>query len=545
MSNRRIQKSSSQRSAGVQMHVARWSLAAALVASLCLTASIAVGNTVNPFDAPETPASESVDARGVVDSLRQNDLAAAQEGANKLIKSDPKNPVGYNMLGGVQAGRRDYAAARKSFEQALALDRDYSPASMNLAQLDMLQKDYATARRRYDAVLAKEPTNVSAMLGLSRIEFIGNNSQDGVRWLERAKTTDPAAWMPRLLLVRHRLATGDLQAAISELTDARRKQPDNPAVLAMLGQVQLARGQNADAVASYQQWVKLQPESSAAHANLGLAMEAAGDLPGANEHISRAIALNPDNPDAIYAQGTLELRNGRTTQALELARRLEKRAPKSTVGFTLEGDALTAQKQYAAAVLAYENALKIASTGSIIQRLHHAQSSAGDTQNADERVLQWVKANPQDAATRQYLAGEYVRRGRVDLAIPQYEAVIERQPQNVVALNNLALIYLNQKNVRGLELAQSAYNLRSESPGVIDTYGWGLVQFGNAPRGLELIQKAAKLAPTNSEIRLHLAAALIKTGKKDEARAELQQLLAKASEPQLRQSAEALLKKVQ
>ena len=176
-----------------------------------------------------------LDARGVVDSLRQNDLAAAQEGANKLIKSDPKNPVGYNMLGGVQAGRRDYAAARKSFEQALALDRDYSPASMNLAQLDMLQKDYATARRRYDAVLAKEPTNVSAMLGLSRIEFTGNNSQDGVRWLERAKTTDPAAWMPRLLLVRHRLANGEVQAAITELTDARRKQPDNPGVLVMLG----------------------------------------------------------------------------------------------------------------------------------------------------------------------------------------------------------------------------------------------------------------------------------------------------------------------
>jgi len=545
MSDRRMQKSSSQRSAGVQMHVTRWSLAAALVASLCLAASTAVGNTVNPFDAPETSASESVDARGVVDSLRQNDLAAAQEGANKLIKSDPKNPVGYNMLGGVQAGRRDYAAARKSFEQALALDRDYSPASMNLAQLDMLQKDYATARRRYDAVLAKEPTNVSAMLGLSRIEFIGNNSQEGVRWLERAKTTDPAAWMPRLLLVRHRLAGGEVQAAITELTDARRKQPDNPAVLVMLGQVQLANGQPADAIASYRQWVKLQPESSAARANLGIAMEAAGDLQGAEENLAKALALNPDNPDAIYGQGTLELRRGRPAQALELARRLEKRAPKSTVGFTLEGDALTAQKQYAAAVLAYENALKIGSTGSIVQRLHHAQASAGDTQKADERVLQWIKANPQDTTTRQYLAGEYTRRGRVDLAIPQYEAVIERQPQNVVALNNLALIYLNQKNVRGLELAQSAYNLRSESPGVIDTYGWGLVQFGNAPRGLELIQKAAKLAPTNAEIRLHLAAALIQTGKKDEARAELQQLLAKASEPQLRQSAEALLKKVQ
>ena len=290
------------------------------------------------------------------------------------------------MLGGVQAGRRDYAAARKSFEQALALDRDYSPASMNLAQLDMLQKDYATARRRYDAVLAKEPTNVSAMLGLSRIEFIGNNSQDGVRWLERAKTTDPAAWMPRLLLVRHRLANGEVQAAITELTDARRKQPDNPAVLVMLGQVQLANGQTADAIASYQQWVKLQPESSAARANLGIAMEAAGDLQGAEENLAKALALNPDNPDAIYGQGTLELRRGRPAQALELARRLEKRAPKSTVGFTLEGDALTAQKQYAAAVLAYENALKIGVDRFDHATSSHAQVSVGDTQKADERA---------------------------------------------------------------------------------------------------------------------------------------------------------------
>jgi tetratricopeptide (TPR) repeat protein len=148
----------------------------------------------------------------------------------------------------------------------------------------------------------------------------------------------------------------------------------------MLGQVQLARGQNADAVASYQQWVKLQPESSAAHANLGLAMEAAGDLPGANEHIkqsNRAESLTIPMPST--PRGRSNSATGAPHKHSSSRDGLEKRAPKSTVGFTLEGDALTAQKQYAAAVLAYENALKIASTGSIIQRLHHAQVQAPAT----------------------------------------------------------------------------------------------------------------------------------------------------------------------
>jgi len=520
------------------------------IAGLCvagfLVASLAAANTINPFESAQESGTEpALDPSPVVQSLRQKDFAKALEGANQLIKSDPKNPVGHNMLGGVHVSRHDFAAARKDFETAVALQPGFTPALFNLAQLDIIEKDYPAARRRYEAIVAAEPANIGAMLGLSRVAFLTNNADDGVRWLERAKTADPAALAPRIVLARQRLAIGDVQAALTELNGARRIEPQNPEVLDLLGQVQLALGQNAEAIATIGQWIKVQPDSALAHARMAVALEATADLRGAEESAKKALALGPDNPEAMRVQATIELRNGHVAQALDWGRRLQKRTPQSPAGFVVEGDALAAQKKYQDAVVAYESALKIAPTSQVAIKLHQAQASVGAIDKADDRLVKWIKDNPQDSSARQYLAGEYARRGRTELATAQYEALLQRQPQHVIALNNLALIYVDQRNLRGLELAQNAYNLRPELPGIIDTYGWALVQFSNPGRGLELIRKAAKLAPDNPEIRIHLAGALARTGSKPEARAELEKVLSGKPAPPQRQAAETLLKSIQ
>ncbi len=51
-----------------------------------------------------------------------------------------------------------------------------------------------------------------------------------------------------------------------------------------------------------------------------------------------------------------------------------------------------------------------------------------------------------------------------------------------------------------------------------------LVEKGDHARGVQLLQKATSLAPQAASIRLNLARALIKTGQKDAARRELDEL---------------------
>ena len=59
---------------------------------------------------------------------------------------------------------------------------------------------------------------------------------------------------------------------------------------------------------------------------------------------------------------------------------------------------------------------------------------------------------------------------------------------------------------------------------ILDTLGTLLVEKGDTARGIELLQKASKLAPTSPSIRLNLAKALIKAGQKDAAKKELEEL---------------------
>jgi Flp pilus assembly protein TadD len=76
-----------------------------------------------------------------------------------------------------------------------------------------------------------------------------------------------------------------------------------------------------------------------------------------------------------------------------------------------------------------------------------------------------------------------------------------------------------------LQLAEKAYAAESNSPAVLDTLGWILVERGDLARGVSLLQKAVSLAPDAADIRYHLAHALAKSGDKEKARGELQRAL--------------------
>ena len=108
------------------------------------------------------------------------------------------------------------------------------------------------------------------------------------------------------------------------------------------------------------------------------------------------------------------------------------------------------------------------------------------------------------------------------------------------ALNNLAWLYQEENNPEGVKYAERAYQLVPNRPEVIDTLGWLLVQNGETNRGLVLLQEAATKAPHIPDIRYHMAAALEKAGRRDEARKELDRLLKSNKTFPERDKAEAL-----
>jgi Tfp pilus assembly protein PilF len=157
---------------------------------------------------------------------------------------------------------------------------------------------------------------------------------------------------------------------------------------------------------------------------------------------------------------------------------------------------------------------------------HAALNQTGKESQANARLTKWLEEHPSDSATHLYLAGVYLAKKQYDAAIQQYHIILRDHPNHAATLNNLAWAYQQKKDPLALEYAEKAYQQAPDSPAILDTLGWILVEQGDTARALPLLQRAASLAPDAAVIRYHFAISLFKSGDKINARKELEQLLA-------------------
>jgi putative PEP-CTERM system TPR-repeat lipoprotein len=221
---------------------------------------------------------------------------------------------------------------------------------------------------------------------------------------------------------------------------------------------------------------------------------------------------------------------------------IQKLNEKLPVGYAVEGDVQLAQGKPALALPAYEKALSISKSPELLVKVAQVMSMTGKGKEAQARAAQWLKERPNDTLVAMFLADRSLADKAFRPAISLLEGVIKQNPNNPVALNNLAWAYQQEKDPRALGTAEQAFKVAGESPGVMDTLGWMLVEQGNTARGLPLLQKASGMAPDSPEIRYHLAVSLHKSGDKQGARKELNQLLAQNKPFAQIEEARALLK---
>src|SRR5262249_22121377 len=325
---------------------------------------------------------------------------------------------------------------------------------------------------------------------------------------------------------------------------AQAANPNSIEVLDALGAIQIAAGERNQALATYGKLATLQPKSAVAQYRLATAQSINGDTTGAANSLHKALALQPDFVDAQAALAELELRAGRSAEALKIARQLQKQATSSAVGYTLEGDALMAEKKFLPAAKSYETAYGMDKNGVLAAKMHAAYLQGGKPDEAEARLAQWLKASPEDSAARLYSADASLRTGKYKSAIEQYEWLQQKQPDNIIVLNNLAWVYQQVKDPRALATAERAYKLKPDNPAVADTLGWMLVEQGNTARGVELLRKAVVAAPQSPTIRYHLAQAWLKSGDKAKARDELEGLLSTGTKFPEQNEAQNLLKEL-
>ncbi|MEK6662403.1 MAG: XrtA/PEP-CTERM system TPR-repeat protein PrsT [Pseudomonadota bacterium] len=459
-----------------------------------------------------------------------------------LEKKLPNSPGTYNLKGQAYLGKKDFAQARKNFERALALKPTLFPAAARLAMMDLQEKNIPAARGRYQSILDKDSKSIPAMVGLAELAALEKKEQEYLSWLERAAKVSPAAFVPRAMMAKYYLDKNALQNALTVAREALAGRPDSQEALDLLGRVQLAAGEKENARATYIKLATQAPKSASAQYSLAKAHAAMGDEKAARSALRKALELKPDYVEALTALSALEARTGNHAEAIRLAREQQTRSADSSLGFAMEGDALMMAKRYAEAARLYGQALAKNQISSLVVKQHLALLRAGDAKKADDTLLGWLKAHPQDQVARAYLAESYTQRRLNRQAIDLYQTLLGAAPNNTVVLNNLAILYQEERDPRALAMAEKAYKLKPDSPALTDTLGWMLVQQGQTARGLQLIEKAAALVPKHPEIRFHLAYTLAKAGQTAKARGEIGQLQKMQLSPELQTQTQQLLR---
>lgn len=491
---------------------------------------LAAGQTETAFQELESAAAESAETQAdlilIRSALSQRQFDKALIAADALEKKQPNTPLVRNLRGTVLLAKGDVAGASKQFEAALAIDSAFFPAAANLARLDLASKKPEEAKKRFDAVLAKDPKSVLALLALAELRAQNGGDADEVAsMIEKAIAADPTAPLPRLTLMGHWLRAKDAKKAAAVGQVALAALPDRPEIIMALGAAQLVAGDTNQALANYNKLVQMQPKATLPLLLVAEAQLAARDKRGAAQTLRKALELQPDFLEAQRRIVMLEVETDRTSEAVAMAREVQKQRPKEPIGYILEGDAHSYRKSWGEAATAYRAGLNQVDSADLAIKLYVVLNFEGKAREAEQFAASWTKDHPKDSTFRLYLSDAAIAKRDYARAAREYRAVLDIQPNNAMVLNNLAWVSGQLKDPKALEYAEKADKLAPNQPSILDTLGTLLVEKGNTQRGLELLQAAAKLAPTSPSIRLDLAKALIQAGQKDAAKKELEELV--------------------
>ena len=454
--------------------------------------------------------------------LRRGDYSKALAAVAKLESKQPEKPLAANLRGRIQLAQKDTAAARKSFEQALAIDPTYFSAAASLAALDMRDKKPADAKKRFESLLAKNPKQSQALLALAELAALQSASKEEVAGLlTKASEANPTDVAPRLLLINLHLRNQDNKLALSAAQSAVSAVPSSPELRDALGRAQQASGDLNQANATFAKLVEDQPLSPQAYLRLAGVQYASKNTASAEKSLLKALELKPDFIDAQRSLIAMNLAASKYSEAVDVARTMQKQRPNEAIGYSFEGDIKGTQKEWEAAAAAYRAGLKVAEGTELAIKLHAATLAASKTAEAARFADTWVKAHPKDTQFRFYLGGEAM--GRKDYAAAEtlFLDLVRTQPENAAALNNLAWVSQQLRRENAINYAEKANRLAPNQPALMDTWAMLLSEKGQHAEAIELQTKASLAQPANTGFKLNLAKIYLAAGEKGKARATL------------------------
>ncbi|MCP3852178.1 MAG: PEP-CTERM system TPR-repeat protein PrsT [Gammaproteobacteria bacterium] len=448
----------------------------------------------------------------IISYIQTKELKKAEDKLKDLIQQTPKDPALYNLTAVVEKLKGNNQKAVNAFNDAIKLNDKYIPAYIGLAELSVLQKDWALAKKYYSKVIQVNPKYIKAYLFLAGIAEKENNKIEIEKQLKIGFEQSKGNINSQLILVKYlskwyiKQKTPEKIMPIAEVLV--KQHPRNNSVLSFQAFAQIANKKIEQAERTLTTIINNNP-SDVKHRLLlaDILLKKKGNEEKILELLDSVINIVPNNPKPLKLKATYLLKLKKYSQVLEVADYTEKQFPKLALGHQLKGDIYRLQKKFDQAIINYQAAYKIQPDTKGLVVISELLKKQGKETEAIKLLKAQLKGDDDDLAIHFQIASIYQQSQQYTMADKHYSKMLAIKSDNILALNNLALIYAEENNPKALKLAKKAYEQAPNSAAIMDTYGSIQVKQGSIMEGIKLLENAVKTSPKDYNIKYHLAEA--------------------------------------
>ncbi len=424
-------------------------------------------------------------------ALSKGDRAGVSKAAELILAKDPKNLLAMIMLARVAAANADIDSVNKYIQQVLAIDPSYYAALEMDFEFNKTEPAAGQARDRISAALTRDPENISLLSLEARVLFEQQKFDEVITMLTSVKTA--AEQKPNLFW----------QVLINSYTEKK---------------------QGKNALETALSWSQSQPQNLAAQFTYITQLMQNRQFVEALKLTEQQLKSHPNVSELKNLQTVLQAETKDYAGAITNLNLLPKEEQTKSDVLLLKGKLLVAQGKYAegkAALMASYQQTKSAQTAMFLADLIAKNASP---EEAVSFIENHFSTEPKDPLLQSMYANLLLSVDPVK-ASNTFTSLIDADPENFMALNNLAYLFTEQgKPDDALTYVEKALKLEPNHPDALDTKGKALLLKGQVVESLPYFEQSLKIRPEHPDVSLNYAEALIANGDKSKATAILNRI---------------------
>ena len=480
------------------------------------------------------------------------------------LDDEKKYPDGHLAAGDFLMFRaREFDGAEAQYQAGIkAFPKDKTTYQKRLVELYSANGRNQEANGLLTGILKENPKDVDA-IAMRAALMLSSGNRDQINLaandLQSLVTKSPTNHLYRYNLARAMMAKSDFDGARMQLEEAIKIRPDFIAARQMLGRLYLMKGDSGRALKTADDLLALDHANLDGHLIRSSALLGMSDKDRAHQELDYITKTYPRSVDARYQVGVVAYEehdfkkaeqifselyaaypgNGRALAGLTETLASEHRMPEAV---TIAKAAMAREpqrrelqlfvanlelrsQQYDDAITIYKSVLeKEPKSAMLLYMLGEAQEFKGDTNSAIDSFRRCTQQAPNDVSCLLQLSLAMEATGKRDQAKPIYEQILKVQPDQPVALNNLAYIKAEEgvDLDQALTMAQRAVQKMPQSTVMADTLGWVYIKKNLSEDAIRIFRDLVVKEPAKAEYHYHYGMALLQKGDKPSAKRELE-----------------------